>query len=335
MQTLFSIRKFFTKNYEFIFSFLLLIIVLIVAINPNPYINATLKGITIWAKIVLPSLFAFFIFTKLLMQNKHTLKIFNFLNIPFEKLFKTKKVGGYIFAMSFFSGYPLGANLISEFYNNGTINNKDAHILISYCSTSGPMFIIGSLAGEMFNNSTLGIVILISHFVGAIINGIFYRFICEKIPENKSLVYNTNNRLKKENLNEIMYNSIVSCLMVGGYIALCFTILELAFNIGFLSNISLFVSNTFGIKIELIESILKGIIELTNGTVSLIGKGIDIKILAILLTGLISFGGLSIHLQTQMFLTKCNVKYKYFLTTKVTHTIFAILISVVFSSVLL
>jgi hypothetical protein len=53
------------------------------------------------------------------------------------------------------------------------------------------------------------------------------------------------------------------------------------------------------------------------------------------LTALLSFGGFSIHLQSQMFLSSCKIKYKYFLLTKITHSIIALIISAIFSAILL
>jgi len=336
MKSKLNIKNIFKNNYQLIFSFIILFVILLVSINPTPYINATLKGISIWADIVLPSLFCFFIFTTLLMNFGSTPKIFDFLNKPFEKLYNTKKVGGYIFAMSFFAGYPVGAKLISEFYNNKTITINEAHRLISYCSTSGPMFILGSLASTLFNNFNLGIVIMLSHFISALLNGLIYRKFEIKPELLKEKVFTqTTQEIKKESLNDIMHNTIISSLMVGGYIALCFTLLEIIFNLGVLTPLSTLLENVFNLDGAIFQSIFKGIIEVTNGCVSLSSINISLKTISIILTGLLSFGGLSIHLQTNMFLSKCNVKYKFFLLTKITHTILAVILSIVFSQILL
>jgi len=132
-----------------------------------------------------------------------------------------------------------------------------------------------------------------------------------------------------------MHNTIISSLMVGGYIALCFTLLEIIFNLGVLTPLSTLLENVFNLDGAIFQSIFKGIIEVTNGCVSLSSINISLKTISIILTGLLSFGGLSIHLQTNMFLSKCNVKYKFFLLTKITHTILAVILSIVFSQILL
>ena len=324
------------ENYQFILSLLLLLLILVIALNPEPYISTTLKGFVIWAKIVLPSLFAFFIFTKLFMQQTSSVPLFNFLNKPFNKIYKSGNVSGYVFIMSIISGYPLGANLTAEFYNNNMITQEEAARLIPYTSTSGPMFIIGSIGASLFFNYKLSIVILISHILGALINGLIFK----KSIFKKSFYFNVNHKKEKvittkESLNEIMYNSIISCLMVGGYIALCFTLLEVLTTFNIFKPLSNLINSILPANSKVAEGFFKGIIELTNGCVCLSEGIYSFKTLAIILSAIVSFGGFSIHLQSQMFLAKCGIKYKYFLLTKITHAILASIISAILSILLL
>lgn len=326
--------SFLKKNYEFIFCIILFCVILTISLNPEPYISSTFVGLKVWATIVLPSLFVFFILTKLFMGLNSSLKLFNFLDKIFYKLFKVKKTGGYVFFMSAISGYPIGAKLISEFYLNGTISQVEAKRLISFCSTSGPMFIVGSVAVNMFNDYKLGIIILISHLFSSLLNGLFYRNIGTRFIQNDTK--NTPNNISvstKKSLNDVMYDTIISILMVGGYITLSFTLLEFITRLSIFSYIQNFFENT--LNFTSFESILKGMVELTNGCVSLVNINISKRVLCILLTALTSFGGLSIHLQSQMFLSKVKIKYRYFLLTKVTQTIISVLISGVFSMIFL
>jgi len=324
-------KTFIKNNYQFLLAILLLILIFIVAINPAPYMNSTLKGFTVWAKIVLPSLFCFYIFTKLLLQTNKAIHIFNFLNKPFEKLYKTKKVGGYVFIMSLISGYPLGANLIYEFYSNKVISKAEAKKMLSYCSTSGPMFIIGSLASGIFFNMELGIVVLVSHIISALLNGLLYRNIKEEpeICEHKDYI------VTKDSLNTIVYNAIISALMVGGYIALSFTILEIFSSLNLVKPLSSLINLFLPKSSQFGESIIKGIVEMTNGCVSISEGTFSLRGIAITLSGLISFGGLSIHLQSYIFFSKCDIKYKYFLKLKITQTIIAVIISSLLSILIL
>ncbi len=374
----FRVKNFLKNNYEFILSLFLLLIILIIAINPKNYISATFKGISIWAKIILPSLFCFFIFTKLLMQNASTIKIFNFLNKPFEKIFNTSKVGGYIYFMSCISGYPVGAKLISEFYEQGTITKDEAFRISCYASTSGPMFVIGSVGIAMFNNAKLGAIVLAVHLITALITGLCFRnFSFEKNKNNlwhklkfikrKKRLNNKCNNIKninndinsnnlknknenkinglgqvkniyqptKQSLNDIMYNTIISVVMVGGYIALCFTILEVLNFLNILNFLGAAINKMLPPSANVGESVLKGILELTNGCVNLSNGNFSAKTLCVALSFLTSFGGFSIHLQSYLFLSKCGIKYKHFFMSKVLHSIMSVILSLAFSVILL
>ena len=47
--------------------------------------------------------------------------------------------------------------------------------MLSFCSTSGPMFIIGAVGAGMFNSTFAGYIMFTSHVLGAFLNGIIYR----------------------------------------------------------------------------------------------------------------------------------------------------------------
>ena len=325
-----KIKYYFEKNYELFFCILLLLVIFLIAVNPNPYMVSTFDGLKIWATIVLPSLFCFMILTKLLIQNKYTNSIFSLINYPFKKIYQTS-FGGYIFLMSIISGYPLGCKLISEFYNSNQISYDEAKILTSFCSTSGPMFIIGSLSVGMFNSSAIGLRLLLVHIVSALLNGIIYKTktkIDKKI-ENKNILLNKTSATK-QTLNEIMLDTIVSSFMVGGFICLSFTLINFLSNFkiidAILNLLNMFIPNSKSI----IDAILSGMIELTNGCVKLSTLDFS-RWIFIALSGLLAFGGLSIHLQSQVFLSKCKIKYSYFLLTKTTQAIIACVVSAVFS----
>lgn len=333
-----KLSQFFKTNYEFILSIALLCIIFVVSFKPSKYVEASFVGLKVWATIVLPSLFFFFFVTKVLVQLKSSRKILSILDKPFNKIYKTNTNSGYIFLMSIISGYPVGAKLISEFYENDLITKQDAKKVISFCSSSGPMFILGSVAVKMFGNYKLGLVVLLSHTISTLLNGVIYSRIGTKSPLNlgKNTTYDkivVQKNTSQKSLNDIMYDTIISIIMIGGYITLCFTLLEFIISLQGYHFILVLSEKLFGSNI--LDSIIKGIVELTNGCVSLSKSTCDFKTICIVLSSLISFGGLSIHLQSQMFLKKVGIKYSYFLLTKLTQTIITIFISALFSAILL
>ena len=72
-------------------------------------------------------------------------------------------------------GYPVGAKLVGEFFDAGLIDGKQAKKIASFTSTSGPLFIVGTVGVSMFDNKLFGFVLLFSHYLSALLNGLIYR----------------------------------------------------------------------------------------------------------------------------------------------------------------
>ena len=74
----------------------------------------------------------------------------------------------FVFLMSMLGGYPVGARLINEMYNNKSINNRTADIMLTYCVNAGPAFVV-SVVGAVFHSNKIGVLLLISHIIASII----------------------------------------------------------------------------------------------------------------------------------------------------------------------
>ena len=172
-------KKNSNKNYIALGIFIFAIIILI-AINPSKYSAVAKNGIEVWAKILLPSLLPFFILTKLLASTGVVDGICSVFSPVMTKLYKCPSISCYSFFMSIITGYPVGSKLISDLYNIGKLTKNEAIKATSFCSNSGPMFILGSVAIGMFADKKMGVIILISHILGALANGLLYRNYGEK-----------------------------------------------------------------------------------------------------------------------------------------------------------
>ncbi|MCU9810461.1 hypothetical protein [Paraclostridium sp. AKS81] len=92
-----------------------------------------------------------------------------------KKLFNVSGKSSLVFAISTVSGYPVGAKLASELRQNNEISKFEAQRLVSFCSTSGPLFIVGAVSIGMFNNPSLGYLMLLCHYLGSLTVGILFK----------------------------------------------------------------------------------------------------------------------------------------------------------------
>ncbi len=308
------------KNY--IFPLLILSAIFLMVINPSLSMKSFAKGITIWAKNVLPSLLPFFILTRLLTYTKIIDHIGHALTPITQKLYGVGGVSGYVYIMSILSGYPVGAKITSDLYTSGKITRKQAYTITSFSSTSGPLFILGTIGIGIYHSTRIGLIILISHFIGAILNGLLFKNKDNDIVYDNKPITNVNSI----NISDIMYDSIKSILIIGGFISMSYMLIELLIQYRMFLPIEWIISR-LGIDTEITTGIISGIIEITTGSIMLSTASLTHIPLIMILTFLVSFGGLSIHAQAYIFLSNFNMPYKNFLLQKICHATISTCIS--------
>ena len=96
--------------------------------------------------------------------------------VPFQKLFGAQAYQ-HLFFSEYYSGYPMGAKLIGDFGRSKVISQKDAKRMLTFCSTSGPLFYVRCCRCRHASFPAAGTVIALSHYLGALLNGLLYRFL--------------------------------------------------------------------------------------------------------------------------------------------------------------
>lgn len=308
-----------SKSKSRIISVLCLLSICLFVISPSQCMKSTLNGLNIWLANVVPALFPFFILTKIIIT-------FNQSSIPPLDKF-TRQVfhcnAGLVYGLSILSGYPVGAKLISSYYENGKIDKQTATSMLSFCSTSGPMFIIGSVGIGIFHDARIGYILLTSHILGSTLNGILFT---RKQPRPSNNIL-SNKLASPSSLNDIMYDSIISILMVGGYIVFASVIISLLSST-ILPYSSHFIARIIHISPEIISSCLCGVLEITNGILSLSLTTLSTKIKVIISSFLIAFSGICIMLQSFGFLNKIGIKKSLIIKQKLTQGILTTLITI-------
>lgn len=320
------------KKGNLLLSFLVIFLIVALILNPETYMQSTLKGILVWATAVLPALFPFFFLTRILAQLGMIERLAIFLEPLSKKLYRVPGIASYVFLMSVISGYPVGAKLTSELYQSGAITRNQATRMCGFCSTSGPLFIIGTVGVEMFICKGAGFLIFISHLLGALLNGLLYRNYGKKEAELKQTQCHTKSTSLDNLLANSIYDSVLSILIVGGYIALFFMVIDILVDYHILSGLAVLVSallSAVGLDGSLGIGIVTGLVEVTRGCLDLGASGAAVPALAVAATGLISFGGVSVHLQSLTFLQKCGIKTSVYFLQKTTQAIISVLVALV------
>lgn len=290
--------------------------------DPKRYIASVYNGMLLFATSVAPALFPFFFFTRILTSVGTAQILGDALKKPIAKLYNCPSVGGYVFFMSAISGYPVGSRLLSDLYSAGIIDRRQAKAISAFTSTSGPLFIVGTVGTVMFGSASFGYLLMAVHFAGALINGFIYRISKKHSKEYGELVRTPPDF--DDLLGKSMTSALTSLFIVGGYIAVFSMIADVLTDIGLIDALAAPLASLFkavGWKPEMAQGTVLGLVEITRGCLSIAKSGAQIKTALPVVAGLLSFGGISVSLQSLTFLGNCKIRPLFYLATKTTQAI--------------
>src|SRR5690242_9699805 len=89
---------------------------------PEPGFNAAIQGIGIWWDILFPALFPFLVISEMLLGFGIVHFLGTLLDPLMRPLFRLPGIGGFVVAMGFASGYPVGARLTSQLWEQGLLD---------------------------------------------------------------------------------------------------------------------------------------------------------------------------------------------------------------------
>lgn len=346
--------------------FVSICVVITIVIYPKDAVEAGKEGLLTWFNVVLPSLLPFFIGSEILVG----LGVVNFIGALLQPLmrpiFNVPGEGAFPFAISVTSGYPVGAKVVSKLRSDKVVTQAEAQRLVSFCSTSGPLFMIGAVAVGMFNNPSVGPLIAISHYMAVISIGIAFRFykvrkkrkkkVVEEVKDKKYFKHAFDELIKAREkdgrgigtlMGDAVKEGMNTMLMVGGFIILYSVIIRVLhvthimdFTSGFISE---FIGSTsfLGISREMVNAVLSGVIEMTNGCMNIAMITSSSLVMKIsMVSFLIGWSGLSIHSQAMTMMSKTDINGKIYMLAKALQGIFAyiythILYNLVFKDIII
>lgn len=279
------------KKFNFFITILLIVLVVLIALNSKVFISAALNGISAWAFNVLPCIFPFMIITKIIMSMGQVEKFCKPFSRPFLKLYGTSGSSAYVFFMSILAGYPVGSQMVASLYESGKIDRTQAYRMSSFCSNSGPMFIIGTVGCLLLKNAAAGGILFASHVLSALLNGLVYRKI--RARENtQNAEENVQVFPASQSFGDIVGTSVQAILNVGGIICFFFIIIEA-------------LSPVLGLLPGEVRPLVEGLIELTRGCID--ASNLPNFAASVMCSFMIGFGGFSTILQSMTMLKKLRM----------------------------
>lgn len=219
--------------------------------------------------VVLPSLFPMLVLTSVLVSTGVVSKLGT---IPST------------FAIGLLSGYPVGASVVEELANRGTVTREEAARMLPWCNNTGPAFIVGVVGTAMWGSPAVGWLLYACHAASAaIVGALLFRKQrgLSHLPALQKSVLSF-----PEALTEGVKKAAVSCMNITAFIVF------------------------FGVIIALIEHftgplppLVVGALEMTQGVRRAALMSAPTALQLAVQSGLMGFAGISVYFQVRSVTT--------------------------------
>lgn len=289
-----------------IIMFLLILIAYSILLNSSIVINTVIQSIDIFKNSIFPSLFPFFIISELLVNYGFVEFISNIFKPLMNKFFKINSKCAFILVMSMISGFPSNSKYTRDLYLKGEINELEAIKVLMFTHFSNPLFILGAISITFLNNKKIGLFILIIHYLSNFIVGFLLRNII-KTPINNTNLNNKTEILSFSNiLSKSILNSFNTLFLILGTIIVFLVITNLL--------------NEYILFNPYIKGIISGILEMTGGISNISILDIPLKQKSTIIGMILSFGGISVHMQVKSIISDTPIKYQPYLIARLLHS---------------
>ena len=301
---------------------------LMIVIRPDHFLDSASRGLLLFATSVLPAVFPFFFCSSLLTALGAANALSRAGARPVGVLFNSPPAGAYVLALSMLSGYPIGAATAADLFKRGIVDEREVKRIASFTSTSGPIFVLGTVGAAVFDDPVCGAVILAAHYAAALTTGILFRGRKKRTPSSPVV------RMFAEDADSALQQSIASSTMamlaVGGYVVVGNMLID-AFDLaGFFTLLGSIPGRGAA---DCITALAAGAIEMTRGTMAAAAIP-DIRLAVACACAIVSFGGLSVLLQSHAFLSRCNMKFSALLARKTVQSVAGFIYAGVFSLII-
>ncbi len=337
-----------------------LLISLLMTIFPTETLHSALRGLSIWWEVLFPALFPFFVISELLL-GFGIVHFFGKLLDPFMRpLFRLPGCGSFVVAMGYISGYPVGARLTAQLWEQKLVNRAEGERLVAFTTSSDPIFLIGAVSVGFFQNAAIVPVLATAHYGGSLIIGLLMRFHdrhdsgsdelqASGIQHSSNSSTHSQKRLKRNRfalaikamhdarmldgrpLGKLMQDSLQSALklmiVVGGLVVFFSVIMEMLTHAQVMNMMTDALGKLFGLiglPLPLAEAGIFGLFEVTLGARSAGTAGTGLMHQTAIAAWVLSWGGLSVHAQVASLLSQTDLRYRPLLLARLFHGFIAV-----------
>lgn len=306
--------KKYSNQIIVILTFLMLILVLI---NKDLVSDSILSSLYIWYNTLVPSMFPMILLSDILITYNTDTIIPKIITKYVSKIFNISNNAVMIFILSLISGFPSNGIIINKAITTKVITKEEGNHLLLFCNFANPLFILETVGSFYLKNNIYSLIILASHISSNIIIGIFFRK--KNYTKNNYII----EKHKSQSFDEVLSISISKSVNV---------LLTIAGTVTLFLILTTLITHIFNLS-ESLTIIIKSTLEMTMALSYLTNLNINDILKVVISSIIVSFSGLSIHLQVMSSLN--DIKYKNYLLGRILSSILSGLISFIIMKIIL
>lgn len=306
-------------------------VMLVVAIiyAPGEAFQASGQGLTIWWRIVFPALLPFLVLVEILLASGFAQGLGVLLEPFTRKALGLPGSFGWILPLGLTAGYPAVALASASLYKQGKISAQEAERMVSAAHFCSPMLIIVVIGTGFLTHPTLGIFLLIIHWISGISAAITLHVLCStrsttnhstpvtgspasisftKAFKEMELARKQDGRSFGKLLGDSVSTAVQTLMITGGTILIFAVVIHVIHSV--LSNV-------------VPSALIAGLLEIHLGTFAIANLNIPAAMCVAIIGGALGWSGLSTYLQIRAILAPAGIGGHHFIIHRLIHGAYA------------
>lgn len=128
--------------YQLLFTALSLYLIFLMLRYPALSLEYASTGLTLWFTKMVPTLLPFMILSGIMIRMNLTERFVGLLHPLLHHIYGTSRNGSYTIIMGFLCGFPMGARIVGELYEQHKLSREESALLLSFCNNIGPIYFL-------------------------------------------------------------------------------------------------------------------------------------------------------------------------------------------------
>lgn len=128
--------------YQLLFTALALYLIFLMLRYPALALEYASTGLNLWFVKMVPTLLPFMILSGIMIRMNLTERFVALLHPLLHFIYGTSRNGSYTIVMGFLCGFPMGARIVGELYEQHKLSRAESASLLYFCNNIGPIYFL-------------------------------------------------------------------------------------------------------------------------------------------------------------------------------------------------